>query len=414
VQFLVYLFISIAALAIGALGYFALTFTVIEAILVTFVTLTLAMSILERSLRVRSENRLEKGIDDLARLLSTDAQAGQVLNQRINALTKIDAGNRLDILEADISVLGTVMRQVAEAVSDIESAREESPLQTTTKPNEDVKFGKAPTFIAEMQPVIPMETLRQALAEDRLVFHMQPILTLPRRQVLGYDLLPRLKLEDGEIADSVDFMPLKNGDDLIRQIEKMGIEEAVTIVRRARTSGQPAALFVPISKSTLSDKTTTDRLVGMFDANRVVSQNIVMRITDGDWRSLSRAERSALDDIAAKDIKFSITDAKSLRLDYAELASSGVTSVRFDATQFINDATSLTDFHTSDVADYVSRFGVELIAQGIKNEQQILTVLEDGVKFAQGLHLAGPSPVRADFLTRGDDRGRSAQQAKGA
>src|SRR5690606_39029512 len=74
----------------------------------------------ERTLRQRAENRLEKAIEDLSRLLATDAQAGAVLGQRINAMADLNAGARLEGVEADISVLGTVIRQVAEAVAEME------------------------------------------------------------------------------------------------------------------------------------------------------------------------------------------------------------------------------------------------------------------------------------------------------
>ena len=48
------------------------------------------------------------------------------------------------------------------------------------------------SMLHEPEPVIPLETLRQALGDDRLVFHMQPIITLPQRRTHGYDIVPRL------------------------------------------------------------------------------------------------------------------------------------------------------------------------------------------------------------------------------
>lgn len=415
-QSLVYLFIVLAAVSVGGLAYFGLTFTVIEAFLAAIATFLFATVALERTLRTRAEVRMEKAIDDLSRLLSTDAQAGQVLNQRINAMAKIDAGNRLEVLEADISVLGTVMRQVAEAVSDIERKKEQGsdfadrgPVATTTAKAPESKEG-IETYFSEPEPVIPLEMVRQALEENRLAFHMQPIITLPQRRTHGYDILPRLMLEDGEIADSEDFMPTKGGNDIVAQIERMGIEETVTIVRRAQSVGQPTVLFAPLSKITLGDRASVERLIGLFDANRVVAANIVLRITDADWRALTREQRAVVDEFAAKGIKFSIINAKSLRVDFANLAALGVTSIRISATQFIDDSQSMTDFHTSDVADYTGRFGVDLMAEDIRHEQQVLTVLEDGIKYAQGPHIAGPSPIRADLLVTRNDRSATAPQ----
>jgi cyclic-di-GMP phosphodiesterase TipF (flagellum assembly factor) len=72
--------------------------------------------------------------------------------------------------------------------------------------------------------------------------------------------------------------------------------------------------------------------------------------------------------------------------------------VRVDARRLIETPETLTDFHTSDVAGYVKRFGVDLIATGIDTEDQILSLLEDGIGLAQGPHVAGPGPVRADLV----------------
>lgn len=119
-QALVYLFIALAGFAIGAMTYFALSFTLAEAILVALVVACIATLVTERRLRLRAEKRLERGIEDLSRLLATDAQAGSVLGRRINALSELNPGQRLETIEADISVLGTVIRQVAEAVAEIE------------------------------------------------------------------------------------------------------------------------------------------------------------------------------------------------------------------------------------------------------------------------------------------------------
>ena len=82
-----------------------------------------AVLLVERQLRRRAEGRLEKAIEDLSRLLSTDAQAGSVLSQRVNALTELNLGKRLDTIESDLKVLGSVVQHVTETVADLEEHR---------------------------------------------------------------------------------------------------------------------------------------------------------------------------------------------------------------------------------------------------------------------------------------------------
>jgi len=394
VQALVYTFIALAAAAVGAGAYFGLTFTPAEAILAAVVFGCVCVVLLERTLRQRAENRLEKAIEDLSRLLATDAQAGAVLGQRINAMADINAGTRLEGVEADISVLGTVIRQVAEAVADIED-RVAKPAPASRG---RMIAAPPPQTRREPEPTIPLELLRQALSENRLIYHIQPVVTLPQRRPQGYDLVPRLMLEDGDLADRADFMPRRGGEDVLRQIEGAGLVEAITICRRSRTGGQPVTLYLPLSRATLGDSTASEQLIVALEANRAIAPGLIFAIAEADWQSLTTGERAIADAVVKKGAGFSILNVKSLRVDVAELAAQGVRSLRIDAARFIDEPEVFTDFHASDIANYIARFDVKLLGTGIANESQIIELLEDGITLVQGPYIAPPGPVRPDLM----------------
>ena len=397
-QVLVYTFIALSALGVGCTAYYALTFTPAEAIMAGLTFAAVAIILLERTLRQRAENRLERAIEDLSRLLATDAQAGATLGQRINALHDVNAGSRLEGVEADISVLGTVIRQVAEAVADIE--------ERAKKPQTFERGGRmisAPPIVTpppprEPEPIIPLETLRQALSENRLIYHVQPVVTLPQRRPHGYDLVPRLMLDDGDLADRADFMPRKGGEDVLRHIEGIGLVEAITIARRSRSAGQPIQLFMPLSRASLGEAASSDQLIASLEANRAIAPSLAFLIADAEWQGLSTSERAIADLLSKKGATFSLTGVKSLRVDVAELAGQGVRSLRVDAARFIEDPEAFTDFHASDIANYLNRFGVSLLATGVSNEHQILELLDVGITLIQGPHIAAPGPVRPDLM----------------
>ena len=391
-QALVYTFIALAAAAFGAAAYFGLTFTPAEAILAAVVFGCVCVVMLERTLRQRAENRLEKGIQDLSRLLATDAQAGAVLGQRINAMADINAGPRLEGVEADISVLGTVIRQVAEAVAEIEvrAAQAASPARAT--PAMPMPAPREP------EPIIPLEKLRQAVAENRLIYHIQPVVTLPQRRPQGYDLVPRLMLDNGDLADRADFMPRRGGEDVLLQLEGLGLLEAVTISRRARTGGQPVTLYIPLSRATLGDPAGAEQLIASIEANRAIASGLIFNISEVDWQGLTTVERAIADSMVKKGAGFSITGVKSLRIDIAELAGQGVRSLRIDAARFIDEPEAFTDFHASDIANYIARFDIKLLATGIISERQIVELLEDGFSLVQGPYISAPGPVRPDLM----------------
>ncbi len=397
-QGLVYIFIALAALGVGGAAYFGLTFSPIEAVVTAVAFGCVAVLLQERALRIRAENRLERAIEDLARLLSTDAQAGAVLSQRINALTDANAGSRLESIEADISVLGTVVRQVAETVNELEESRRREESALSDKPAAAAAaFADDEDDDAFPEPVIPAELLKQALDENRLVFHIEPVVGLPQRRPYGYDLVPRLMLIDGELADAPDFMPRSGGEGLVRQVEELALDESVVIARRAKTSGQPIRLFVPLTHATLQDKRLAEQFVALLDANRAIGDALVFAIPQSSFKLLGPQEKMILQQLSRIGIGYTLTHVANLRFDFGELEGLGFKSVRFDATRFLRQPAIYTDFHTSDVAPYARRFHIDLCATGVVDEQQLLALFEDGITLAQGPHIAGPGPVRPDL-----------------
>lgn len=408
-QALVYSLIALSAAGLGALAYFGLTFTPANAILVAVVFGCAGVVAMERLLRQRAENRLERAIEDLSRLLATDAQAGAVLGQRINALTDQNAGQRLETVEADISVLGTVIRQVAEAVAEVEdklakvnsyrapAERSDTRMIASPPPPPAPPPQPAVIIVPETEPAIPLETLRQALDEHRLIHHVQPIVRLPQRRAVGYDLVPRLMLDDGELADTADFMPRRGGKDVLRLIEGTALVEAVAIARRSRSNGQPATLYIPLSRASLGNEAASEQLLVTLDANRAIAGILTFLVSESEWQSLTTHERAVVEQITRKGTGFSIANATSLRVDVAEMAAMGVRSLRVDAERFIAAPEVFTDFHVTDIANYLARFEVTLMATGISNERQIVELLDSDIVLVQGDYIAAPGPVRSDL-----------------
>jgi len=396
-QGLVYIFIALAALGVAAAAYFGFTFSPIEAVVTALAFGSVAVVLTERQLRQRSEARLEKAVEDLARLLSTDAKAGHVLSQRVNAIADANAGNRLEAIEADISVLGTVTRQLAEALAEFE----ENQRRIAGRPAVEAVAPEPEDFDDEdvlPEPLVPEAELRAALDAHRLVFHIEPIVTLPQRRPVGYDLVPRLMREEGSLADAVDFMPRRGGEDIARRIESLAFEEAITIARRARTAGQPIKLILQLTRATLLDRRSLEQLGAILGANQAIVPSLSFSIPQAEWKAIGPTEKRQLYDFRKAGAGFVLTAAQSLRVDFAELEGMGFTTVRFDATRFLRQPESFTDFHTADIAPYAKRFQIELCGTGVIDEQQLLSLFEDGIVLVQGPHIGRPGPVRADLV----------------
>lgn len=398
-QNLVLIFIGVCGAAIGAAAYFALGLTPIEAGLLALVIMLGGAMLEERNARRRAFRRLEQGVEEMGRLLATDAKAGQVLSQRVNALVDLELGSRLDVIEADMSVLGTVVRQVAEAVSDLETAQAASA--PALKDDRATGSGPEPRRV----PTIALDDVKRALDEGRLIHHARPILTLPQRKVHAFDMVPRLQIDGRQLVDPPQYMPVPTGEGtvVLRRIDRLCAEEAIRIVRRARLSGDPVRLLVDVSPASLGDKPALDQTLSLLAANRAVNSDIVFALDYEEWTGLSRPQSDGLATLVQQGVFVALRNATTLRLDFGGLAEKGVRYIETSAHAFLKTPAALTDFHSSDINDYIKRFGINLVVTDLESESEILALLDDGIKLAQGPVMGDTGPLRPDLRDDGDD-----------
>lgn len=395
VQALVYSFIGLTGLGVAAIAYFALTFSVIEAFLAGLSVAAICLVLFERNLRRRAEDELARRVEDLSKLLSTDAQAGQMLSQRVNEITKVDAGQRLTDIEADMSVLGTVIQQVAESVAELETfqtkleTRIGAPIQAaSTAPEEKWK--------------LTVDDVERAIREDRIECQIQKFIGLPHRRTAAYDVLPRIKLPSGEIASVNDIAPGRSRDTAIQSIEKIAHQRAFALAKQAATAEADEIVHTCLSRKMLSDPILADEVAEMLSSSTSAAKKVSFIINEQEWRQLSAMERTALSAIVKKGACISIDKPSSLRLNFPELTQAGVTSIRAEAVQFVDDPRSYTEFHSSDIAGYIKRYDVDLLMTNVRNEQQLLSVIEDGVQFASGNHISPLAPIPDLMFTPGE------------
>lgn len=398
---IVLFFLAVACLSIGFTTYFALGFTLIESFLVTIVALLASFVFIEALFRRRTETYLVKQTEEIARQLTTVAKTSEMLSEQVTYLTRLGIQERADNLEADVSVLGTVVRQLAEAVAEMEEAQAAGEMPK--KPadahsysvDEDTHSGGG--FELADGPVVSIEEVQKALANNEIEQYLQPIVSLPQRRTLGYELMPKLRTADGVLHDADDFLHYEDQTGTISELEQFLIRQAANIVHRANITGDPTNLFVPISLALLRDAEQCEGIASLMASNRAVAVSIMLMLPEATYESLNGADKQALEMLVKSGAGVCLDNVRSLRLTFQYVAERGVKYVKADAQAYIQNPLDFTDFHRADLADYVERFDIGLIMDNVTSEDHVLELLDDKIPFAQGQHIAPASPVRPDL-----------------
>ncbi|WP_208998459.1 EAL domain-containing protein [Roseibium aquae] len=253
------------------------------------------------------------------------------------------------------------------------------------------------------EPVKPdpsmRELIKSALNANRVELHLQPIVSLPQRQVRYYEAFTRLRDSDGELIDAATFLPEAVRSGLIARIDNLLLFRSVQVIRRLTSRNRNSALFCNISSLSLVDETFFPGFLEFVNNNRNLADALVFEFRQSDIREMGVMERESLSALAELGFKFSVDAIDDMRMDFKTLAQQGFKYAKLHADFLIGRRNANHGhIHPSDFADLLHRYGVALIPDHVETESQVLELLDYEVKLAQGNLFSPPRPVRAEVL----------------
>jgi PAS domain S-box-containing protein len=230
--------------------------------------------------------------------------------------------------------------------------------------------------------------VQDALREERFVLHAQPILDLRSGEIVQQELLLRMRGPAGEIVGPAEFLQIAEDHQLIGDIDRWVIGEAV----RLAAGGMPVELNV--SGRSISDPSLLTHIERCLEESGADPALLVFEITEtavvhdeaaGRWfaeRVHQLGCKLALDDFGTGYGGF--TYLKQLPVDYLKID-----------IEFVGDLlTSTASRHVVEaVITLAAGFGLQTVAEGVEDAETLALLKELGVDFAQGYHIARPGPL---------------------
>jgi cyclic-di-GMP phosphodiesterase TipF (flagellum assembly factor) len=240
--------------------------------------------------------------------------------------------------------------------------------------------------------------ITKAIEASKLELYLQPVVTLPQRKVRYYEALSRLKADNGDLVAAADFLPYAESGALMPKLDNLSALRCVQVVRRLLLKNRDIGLFCNLSSATLTDA-GFPRFLEFMDANRAIAGALVLEFTQSAVRAMGPMEHEALAALAERGFHFSIDNLTDLRVEARELNERGFRFVKAPAALLFNRvAVVSTDIHPADFSDLLGRFGIDLIAERIENENTVVDLLDYDIRFGQGNLFSPPRPVRAEAL----------------
>lgn len=252
-----------------------------------------------------------------------------------------------------------------------------------------------------------LDVVRDALTENRVDLYLQPVMALPQRKTVFYESYSRLRDATGRVILPAEYLAVAEPAGLVTAIDNLLLFRCVQIVRRLAQRDRRVGIFCNISMASLGDEEFFPQFLELLRANRDLAPALVFEIGQQAFETRNGVQARNMARLADLGFRFSVDKVVNLDLDLQDLGRSDVKFLKVGAQTLLDELTevddrlvlrSMPDLAAEDFALLLRRYGVDLVAEKVENERQVVDLLDLEVQLAQG-HLFGePRAIKNDVL----------------
>jgi cyclic-di-GMP phosphodiesterase TipF (flagellum assembly factor) len=353
------------------------------------------------------ERRLTKDIDLVreAHRLMVDAidstqkdmieLADRVQNQRTT---------RSEELTSEVRMLEDLVKKLGESIED-------RLTEWQTAGPSVVPIHGGPRNAKEAQALALIETIREALTQNRVDLYLQPVVSLPQRKTIFYESFSRLRDATGRVLMPAEYLNVADAEGLVPSIDNLLLFRCVQIVRRLAKQDRRIGIFCNISLTSLRDETFFPQFLEFLNENRDLAGALIFELGQDAFATRGSVEARNMAKLADLGFRFSIDKVTTIDFDLQDLHRSDVRFVKIGANILLEQLLEvegkpalkfLKDIHAGDYAALLARYGIEVVAEKVENEKQVIDILDIEIGYGQG-HLFGePRAIKEAVLAETD------------
>ncbi|MGZ3305094.1 MAG: flagella assembly cyclic-di-GMP phosphodiesterase TipF [Asticcacaulis sp.] len=308
--------------------------------------------------------------------------------------------SRSEELTSEVRMLEDLVKKLGESIEDRLNEWKAGPVV-------QMPGTASPRNAREAQALALIETIREALTEGRVDLYLQPVVSLPQRKTIFYESFSRLRDVTGRVLMPAEYLSVADAEGLVPSIDNLLLFRCVQIVRRLAKQDRRIGIFCNISLTSLRDETFFPQFLEFLSENRDLAGALIFELGQDMFATRGSVEARNMAKLADLGFRFSIDKVMSIDFDLQDLHRSDVRFVKIGAALLLEQLLNiegkpalkfLKDIHAGDYVALLARYGIEVIAEKIENERQVVDVLEIEIGYGQG-HLFGePRAIKEQVL----------------
>ncbi len=296
----------------------------------------------------------------------------------------------------EMRVLQDQLSQLAVARGDVEHAVAQ-PLAATGGGRSRTTLQVVPSAATPLGPDEILDTIRSALRDNRIDLYLQPIVSLPQRKLRFHEAFSRLRTPSGDIIGPEDYLDIACAEGLVSTIDNLLLFRCVQLARKIKRRRRGGPLFINVSTHTLADDDFITEFVLYLEGHADLADHLIFELSQADLLSHGDRVQVCLDRLAELGFGFSMDRVHDLGIDFDALPRRHVKFVKVSSDLLLGDGrASGAVLHPADFKEALQRNNIDLIADHIEDEREVVELLDYALDFGQGYLFGPPRPARED------------------
>ena len=238
--------------------------------------------------------------------------------------------------------------------------------------------------------------VREALSENLFELFAQPIVSTSNvRDCKHYELLIRLKSEDGEYISPIKFLPAAEKYQLITEVDCWVVQKAFHLMIDLSQQKKDFSLAINLSGQSINDKKFLKFIVGKIDELNVDASRICFEITE--TAAINNLDHAIefIKTLKKHNCKFALYDFGTGVSSFEYLKRLPVDYLKIDGA-FIKqlDSDKIDHAMVKAINEVAVIMGMKTIAEFVENEEIYKILNEIGIHYAQGYWVSKPDVAR--------------------
>jgi cyclic-di-GMP phosphodiesterase TipF (flagellum assembly factor) len=230
-----------------------------------------------------------------------------------------------------------------------------------------------------------------AVKQDRIDLFLQPIVNLPQRKLRFHEMLSRIRIMPDVYLPAVRYIQVAMEQDLMPVIDNLLLLRGLQLIRDTEGESYNRAFFCNITALTLNDPKFMGDLVEFISQNRALAPKLIFELGQADLASMSADILPVFEGLSKLGCRFSMDRVRSISFDYSHLEARHIRFIKTDAALLLTEMNEVGGLQRMKrLKSELDRRGIDLIAEKIETDKQLLNLLDIEIDYGQGYLFGRP------------------------